>query len=100
MIFRLKPSDSRGAGTESDATTRPVKTLQDPWLLDVLSYRRGVYDRSRSDAAILAWFFHLIWLGSVLPAKYLIGAWRKRRRAAQLRWVVYGPLTDDNPRRE
>ncbi|HIA15631.1 MAG TPA: hypothetical protein EYN72_02395 [Dehalococcoidia bacterium] len=78
----------------------PSKRSQDPWLLDVLSYRRRVYDRSRSDAAILGWFFHLIWLGTVLPAKYLIGAWRKRRRAAQLRRVVFGPLTDDNPRQE
>jgi len=78
----------------------PSKRSQDPWLLGVLSYRRRVYDRSRSDAAILGWFFHLIWHRTVLPAKYLIGAWRKRRRAAQLRRVVYGPLTDDNPRQE
>ncbi|MDP6452512.1 MAG: hypothetical protein QF898_04305 [SAR202 cluster bacterium] len=71
------------------------KRGHDPWLLDVWSYHRRVYERSRSDAAMTTWFFQLMWFALIFPFRFLLGAWRKRRRAAQWRRFVYGPPEDD-----
>ena len=71
------------------------KRPQDPRLWDMWTRRQRVYERSRFESEVIGGLFHVTFFVLALPFRIVLNVWRKQRRDAQWRRLVYGPQHDD-----